>query len=55
MRLGEFRTKTKNLDNSKFIRISVYDTIKLNSDGYVDVELDIVTNDTIFLRPVKEE
>lgn len=46
MRLGEFRTKTKNLDNHYIIRMSNYD------DGtvYDDLEIDIINNEAIYLR-----
>ena len=51
MRLGEFRTKTRNLDNSYVLRVSNYE------DGtvYEDLEIDIVTKDAIYLRRVKKE
>lgn len=51
MRLGEFRTKTKNLDNKYLIRVSNYE------DGtvYEDLEIDIVTSEAIYLRRVKKE
>ena len=51
MRLGEFRTKTKNLDNRYVLRVSNYE------DGtvYEDLEIDIVTKDAIYLRRVKKE
>lgn len=54
MRLGELRTKTKELDNGLFIRLSVYEDIVCNSDGFVELELDVVTDDSVYLRGVND-
>ena len=53
MRLGEFRTKTRGLDNRLNIRLSVYDDIKWDENGFMELELDVVTEDSIYLRGVK--
>lgn len=50
MRLGEFRTKTRDCPNKLRIKLSVYDDIKHNRNGYVDLDIDIVTANTIYLR-----
>ena len=34
MRLGEFRTKTRDCENKLKIRLSIYNDIKYNDDGY---------------------
>lgn len=54
MRLGELRTKTRELDNGLRIRLSVYEDIVCNSDGFVELELDIVTDDYIYMRCLDE-
>lgn len=54
MRLGELRTKTRELDNGLFIRLSVYEDIVCNSDGFVELELDVVTDDSVYLRGVND-
>ena len=51
--LGVFRTKTRELDNRLNIRLSVYDDIEWNENGFIELELDIVTEDSIYLRGVK--
>ena len=53
MRLGELRTKTRNLDNRLIIRLVDY-----FSDGGMqiyDIDIDIVTENEIFLRLMEEE
>lgn len=55
MRLGEFRTKTKELKNGLKIKLSVYDSIMHDENGYVELEMDIVTENDIFFRVVKDE
>lgn len=51
MRLGEFRTKTKNLDNGFIIELSDYDDL---SEPTKELDIDIVTKNKIYLRMVKE-
>ena len=48
MRLGEFRTKTRDHDNRLIIQVATYDEDK----GVIihDVDLDIITENHIFLR-----
>lgn len=51
MRLGEFRTLTRELDNKLLIRISNYDS----DGGYNatdDLEFVLVTDNVIYLRRV---
>ena len=50
MRLGEFRTKTRDFENKLCVRLSVYDDINYNSEGFVELELDMVADDNIYLR-----
>ena len=54
MRLGEFRTKTRDCENKLKIRLSVYDDIKHNADGYIELDIDMVTDNNIYLRPTKD-
>lgn len=54
MRLGEFRTKTRDCENKLKIRLSVYDDIKYNADGYIELDIDMVTDNNIYLRPMGE-
>lgn len=49
MRLGEFRTKTREQDNRLFIFISNYED---NTVTYDEVELDIITPNAIYLRRI---
>lgn len=51
MRLGEFRTKTRNLGNHYILRVSDYE----DSTVYEDLEIDIVTSEAIYLRRVEKE
>lgn len=53
MRLGEFRTKTNGLENKKMIRLSIYNVITKNKQGFVNLDIDIVTDDCIYLRVVE--
>lgn len=48
MRLGEFRTKTRDFDNKLIIQVATYD----ETGGVVihDVDLDIITDTHVFLR-----
>ena len=55
MRLGEFRTKTKELDNGKQIRLSIYNVISHNRQGFIGLDIDVVTDDCIYLRVVEDE
>lgn len=55
MRLGHLRTKTRELENKLKIRLSVYDNIQWNDDGFVELDLDVVTDDSIYLRVVKDD
>lgn len=54
MRLGELRTALKDKDNKLFIKLSSYEDIKWDPNNY-DLELDIVVDNNIFLRVVKNE
>ena len=53
MRLGELRTKTKDLDNRLIIRLVDY----FNDGGMqiYDIDIDMVTDNEIFLRLMEEE
>ena len=55
MRLGEFRTKTKDSENKKEIRLSIYNIITHNRNGYVNLDIDMVTDDYIYLRVIGDE
>lgn len=55
MRLGEFRTKTRDCENKLKIRLSVYDDIKYNADGYIELDIDMITDNNIYLRPMGED
>ena len=53
MRLGELRTKTRNLDNRLIIRLVDYfknERIKIH-----DINIDIITENEIFFRLMEEE
>lgn len=52
MRLGEFRTKTREQDNGLSIFISNYDD---NTITYDECELDIITSTAIYLRRVPRD
>lgn len=54
MRLGEFRTKTRDCENKLKLRLSVYDAIEHNGNGYVELDIDMVTDNTIYLRRIEE-
>lgn len=49
MRLGEFRTRTRELENKMIIRLSDYD----NGKCY-NVEIDMISDSEIFLRKMEE-
>ena len=54
MRLGELRTKTRDLDNSLEVKLSVYDEL----GGYgatVDLDIDLVTDKNLYFRIIKEK
>ena len=51
MRLGEFRSITKDLDNRLFVYLSNYDG---TGEHVQKVEIDIATDNAIFLRVVDE-
>lgn len=55
MRLGEFRTKTKDSENKKEIRLSIYNIINHNRQGFVNLDIDMVTDDYIYLRVIGDE
>ena len=52
MRLGEFRTKTRDFDNKLIIQVATYD----ETEGVVihDVDLDIITDTHVFLRIIDD-
>ena len=50
MRLGEFRTVTRDFDNRLIIRLSTYDTIK-GCQTY-DLEFDMSNDNELYLRVV---
>lgn len=52
MRLGEFRTKTRECENKLNIKLSVYNLIEYNKNGFVELDIDMVTDNDIFLRVV---
>lgn len=54
MRLGELRTALRDKDNKLFIKLSSYEDIKWDPNNY-DLELDIVVDNNIYLRVVKNE
>lgn len=51
MRLGEFRTKTRDNDNKLIIQVATYDEDK----GVIipDVDLDIISDTHVFLRIIE--
>ena len=53
MRLGELRTKTRDLDNRLIIRLVDY----FNDGGMkiYDIDIDMVTENEIFFRLMEEE
>lgn len=53
MRLGELRTKTRDLDNRLIIRLVDY----FNDEGMQihDIDIDMVTKNEIFFRLMEEE
>ena len=53
MRLGELRTKTRDLDNRLIIRLVDY----FNSEGMKihDIDIDMVTENEILFRIMEEE
>ena len=55
MRLGEFRTKTRDCENKLKLRLSVYDTIEHNENGYVELDIDMVTDDVVYLRMINDD
>ena len=55
MRLGEFRTKTRDCENKLKLRLSVYDAIEHNENGYVELDIDMVTDDVVYLRMINDE
>lgn len=54
MKLGEYRTHLKEKPNKLDVKLSVYEPID-SKKGYVDLEIDVITNNTVYLRPIKEE
>lgn len=55
MRLGEFRTKTRDCENKLKLRLSVYDAIEHNEDGYVELDIDMVTDGVVYLRMINDD
>lgn len=55
MRLGEFRTKTRDFENKLMLRLSVYDVIEHNENGYVELDIDMVTDDVVYLRMINDD
>ena len=55
MRLGEFRTKTRDCENKLKINLSVYDDIKHNADGYIEPDIDMFTDNVIYLRTIENK
>ena len=51
MRLGELRTKTRDLDNRLIIRLVDY----FNNEGMQIHDIDMVTENEIFFRLMEEE
>lgn len=54
MRLGELRTKTREKNNKLKIKLSSYQNIQYNQENY-DLEVDIITDDTIYLRIINDD
>lgn len=55
MRLGEFRTKTRDCENKLKLRLSIYDAIEHNENGYVELDIDMVTDGVVYLRMVNDD
>lgn len=55
MRLGEFRTKTRDCENKLKLRLSVYGVIEHNENGYVELDIDMVTDDVVYLRMINDD
>lgn len=55
MRLGEFRTKTRDCENKLKLRLSVYDAIEHNENGYVELDIDMVTDNVVYLRMINDD
>jgi hypothetical protein len=55
MRLGEFRTKTRDCENKLKLRLSVYDAIEHNKNGYVELDIDMVTDNVVYLRMINDD
>lgn len=53
MKLGEFRTATKDKENKLNIKLSIYDVIVCSDNGYVNLEIDMITDKNIFFRVVE--
>ena len=53
MRLGEFRTVTRDLDNKLIIRLSCYDDVK--GVRTFDLAWDMCNNDELYLRVINDE
>lgn len=54
MRLGELRTKTRDLDNRVILKIIEYS--KTEPDKIYDLDIDILNGeDELFIRLIKEE
>lgn len=53
MRLGEFRTKTRDLDNRLIIKLACYDTVK--GVEIHDLDIDVYNDNEIYFRVIKNE
>ena len=53
MRLGEFRTKTRDFDNKLKIKLACYDTVK--GVRISDLDIDIINDTEVYLRIVDED
>lgn len=52
MRLGEFRTHLRRFDDKLTVKLSVYELL---DSGIYDLEIDIVNDNCVYLRPVGEK
>lgn len=52
MRLGELRTRTRELENKYIVKCAKYTNRGVE---YYDVEIDILTDDELYLRLIEEE
>lgn len=52
MRLGECRSNLRRFDNKLKVKLSVYEEI---NTGIYDLEIDIVNEDSVYLRAINKE